>query len=180
MAGLADAYCSGCGLDRSSDQSLDETTRTPCPDRGVTPLTFRRTMVETTHTSASMSYVMSPGDQSRPWELRWRSIESSLQHLQQLQQGGVDRAAIEAAERELLDFYVLAYHLKDALIKEGAAPKQDVENAINNDPRLALLADLANLDKHHVLDVVRYPPRSGAAPSINQRAAAAEMRPDGG
>jgi len=36
-------------------------------------------------------------------------------------------------------------------------------NAITNDPRLALLADLANLDKHFKLT---RPPRSGCVPVI--------------
>jgi hypothetical protein len=39
----------------------------------------------------------------------------------------------------------------------------DVESAITTDPTLALLADLANLDKHFVLT---HPPRSGDVPRV--------------
>lgn len=65
-------------------------------------------------------------------------------------------------------FIIHAYHLKDAL--RAAAPSlglnaSDFEDAITNDLRLALLADLANLDKHLKLTK---PPRSGCVPVIEQ------------
>lgn len=64
-------------------------------------------------------------------------------------------------------FLFHTYHLKDAL--KDAAPglglsAYDIEAAITNDPRLALLADLANLDKHVNLNRLR----SGSAPVIEQ------------
>lgn len=62
-----------------------------------------------------------------------------------------------------MNFFVTAYHLKDALIAEGAAPRDDVEAAISSDDDLALVADLANLDKHRKLSK---PPRSGHAPVV--------------
>jgi hypothetical protein len=58
------------------------------------------------------------------------------------------------------------YHLKDALKREAVATGVTggvVEAAISSDPALALLADLANLDKHGMLD---HPPRSGHVPAI--------------
>jgi hypothetical protein len=74
--------------------------------------------------------------------------------------------AIMAARAELLTFFVRSYHLKDALVAEAAAlalTRNEIEKAISGDPELALLADLANLDKHHRLD---RPPRSGEVPVI--------------
>lgn len=77
----------------------------------------------------------------------------------------MSRDAIVAWRDRLCRFYVDAYHLKDAL--KGAASTlgidpQAIETAINGDPRLALLADLANQEKHSQLNR----PRSGYAPRI--------------
>lgn len=76
--------------------------------------------------------------------------------------------SIHAGLQRLFAFFIHAYHLKDAL--KEAAPQlglkpSDIEDAITNDPRLALLADLANLDKHMKLTK---PPRSRHAPVVNE------------
>lgn len=76
--------------------------------------------------------------------------------------------SIHAWLQQLLSFFIHAYHLKDAL--KDAAPSlgldaSEIEAAITNDPRLALLADLANLDKHFKLKKL---PRSGCVPVIQQ------------
>jgi hypothetical protein len=75
-------------------------------------------------------------------------------------------AAIHAAHAELQAFYTQTYHLKDAL-KEASGTTgvsgQTIEDAITNDPDLALLADLANLDKHGHL---AKKPRSGHTPKV--------------
>ena len=77
----------------------------------------------------------------------------------------MSRDAIFAWRDRLCGWYVQAYHLKDAL--KGAASTlginpQAIEKAINDDRRLALLADLANQEKHSQLDQQR----SGYAPKI--------------
>lgn len=54
--------------------------------------------------------------------------------------------------------------MKDAAPGLGLKPS-DVESAITKDARLALLADLANLDKHMKLTKA---PRSGTVPSIEK------------
>ena len=73
--------------------------------------------------------------------------------------------SIHASAYRLFSFFIQTYHLKDAL--KDAAPglglKPNVEDTITNDSRLALLADLANLDKHTKLTKA---PRSGCAPVI--------------
>jgi hypothetical protein len=78
----------------------------------------------------------------------------------------VSGEAIHAARRRLESFYVNAYHLKDDLKVASAAigiTKTAIEAAIDSDPDLALLCDLANLTKHRHLS---RPPRSGHLPRI--------------
>jgi hypothetical protein len=70
--------------------------------------------------------------------------------------------------QRLFSFFIHTYHFKDVL--KNAAPslglnQSDVEDAITKDPRLALLADLANLNKHFKLTKT---PRSGSVPIIEQ------------
>jgi len=55
-------------------------------------------------------------------------------------------------------------------VQNGAAPKKFVEAAIDASPNLALLADLANMDKHRRLNK---PPGSGEVPVIDGPAAQA-------
>jgi hypothetical protein len=75
--------------------------------------------------------------------------------------------AVHQAVQDFMSFFGLAYHLKDAL--KAASPQglqgSAAESAVSNDPTLALLADLANLDKHFVLSK---PPRSGDSPSLGE------------
>lgn len=75
-------------------------------------------------------------------------------------------SAIHAATHRLHSFYVQSYHLKDALKAEAGATgvaAATVETSISNEPDLALLADLANLDRHGNLNM---PPRSGHIPVV--------------
>jgi len=75
--------------------------------------------------------------------------------------------AMHQAVQDFMRFFGLAYHLKDAL--KAASPQglhgSAVESAISNDPTLALLADVANLDKHFVLTKA---PRSGDVPRLGE------------
>jgi hypothetical protein len=86
--------------------------------------------------------------------------------------------SIFAWRDRLCSFWVRTYHLKDALKEAAPAlgldPK-DIEKAIANDPRLALLADLANLDKHQRLSKG---PRSGCVPVIG-KASGQDVIPQG-
>jgi hypothetical protein len=70
-------------------------------------------------------------------------------------------APIQNANHNLHSFFVQAYHLKDSLIQDAGTtgvPKTTIEA----DLHLALLADLANLDKHGKLGGS---PRSGDIPT---------------
>jgi hypothetical protein len=63
-----------------------------------------------------------------------------------------------------MEFFVSAYHLRDALVKDHVAGRDQVERAISDSPTLSLLADLANLEKHRILE---RPPRSGEIPRMS-------------
>lgn len=111
-----------------------------------------------------------PGDQGQDWDRRWQDIEAEVANLFQPFTTPMTGPAIQAARQRLLDFYVTAYHLKDDLISSSAVtgvPRKTIENAISNDPDLALLADLANLRKHRKLNRT---PRSGHVPTELSRA----------
>jgi hypothetical protein len=81
----------------------------------------------------------------------------------QLRADALTGDAVNSAQHELASLFIQTYHLKDALIKETSIRKADIEAAITASRDLALLADLANLDKHGQLDK---PPRSGIVPRI--------------
>lgn len=69
--------------------------------------------------------------------------------------------AIQDAAADLLDFFGRAYHLEDAIVADGAFAARKLEAAITAYPDLSLLADIANTDKHQVLNKE---PRSGDRP----------------
>jgi hypothetical protein len=111
---------------------------------------------------------VTPADQARDWKRRWREIERRLSDMRQPRAGSIGGDAINVARDGLHSFYIECYHLKDALKIEapllGITGRQ-VEDAITADPALALLADLANLDKHAALNTKKHPPRSGHVPT---------------
>jgi hypothetical protein len=72
-------------------------------------------------------------------------------------------SAIDKAFEELKSFYVSTYHIADALKDAGVIKKV---SDIDTDPRLRLLADVANLAKHRTLDGK---PHSGAKPAFGRR-----------
>jgi hypothetical protein len=108
-----------------------------------------------------------PGDQKRGWKQRFHEAERELKKLMEPQTSERSGDAVNAARHSLHSFYVQTYHIKDALKNDAASTGVSgttVESAITNTPVLALLADLANLDKHGRL---KDPPRSGSVPVID-------------
>lgn len=112
---------------------------------------------------ASLTLTLTPADTSRGWKRRWAEAQRDLARLEQLRTDALSGDAVNSARHELGSFFIQTYHLKDALIKETSIPKADIEAAVTASPDLALVADLANLDKHGHLDK---PPRSGIVPQI--------------
>lgn len=161
-------FCAVCGVERPDVPGMPADGRTPCPSCGAINVNYSVHAVATVRTTASASYTMRPGNQAHDWQLRWRLIEHDVAQVTGLRSGGVSADAIEKAERDLFEFFGSCYHLKDILIQDGIVPKQDMEDAITDDPDLAFLADLANLDKHHRLSKQ---PRSGDVPRYLERTA---------
>lgn len=159
--------CSKCGASRLREVA-DMAVRPPCPHCGETGLIHRVGIVETASTSDSLTAELIPGNQVRDWKQRWKHIQDEIKTILSPHTETMSSESIHAAQQRLLSFFIQTYHLKDAL-KDAAVglrlkPK-DVEDAVTNDPRLSLLADLANLDKHMNLT---QPPRSGIVPIIGQ------------
>ena len=109
---------------------------------------------------------MTPTGPIRDWRQLWHRIQAELTALDQGISVPMSSDAIRERCDRLLGFYVLAYHLKDALIKEGAVNKKAVEAAINSEADLALLADLANIVVKHSGPDPKHSPRSGSVPRI--------------
>lgn len=157
--------CSKCGASRPA---ADKTARLPCPYCGGTSLTISMSFEESMSISDRYLAELVPGNQARDWKQRWRLIQKEVQIVCYPHTDAMSGELIHASLQHLFSFFIHAYHLKDAL--KDAAPElglkpSDIEDAITNDPRLALLADLVNLDKHTRLTK---PPRSGSVPIIEQ------------
>ena len=127
---------------------------------------FERTCSDAVNFSGSLSMELSPAAQVRDWRQRWLEIQSHLRRLCAPHSETLSGESIQTANHELQSFFVQAYHLKDLLIEAAnttGISRTTIEDAIKQDARLSLLADLANLDKHGKLSK---PPRSGEVPVI--------------
>ena len=132
----------------------------------------------TIHTTSEVFADLVPGKQVRDWKQRWTLIQSDLEQLLAGTTAEMSSESIHSFHQQLLSFYIHAYHFKDSLILTSGLSSTVIEGAINNDPRLALLADLANQDKHTVLNTKKRPPRSGAIPVIEQISGADSLTAD--
>jgi hypothetical protein len=116
--------------------------------------------------TVSLEAALTPEEQERTWKRRWQDAQQHLARLLAPRMEPCSADAIHAGHGDLQAFYTQTYHLKDSL-KEASGTTgisgQTVEDAITNNRDLALLADLANLDKHGHLTK---PPRSGHTPRI--------------
>ncbi len=165
---MSDVHCKGCGAERPAELASSP-ERTPCPNCGETALNISRSVADTVRAVDSALLVkLTIPVQDRDWQHRWEQVQRRLRTIFQPRQVTLSGASIQDARGELHSFYVEAYHLKDALknlLGSVGRDPQQVERVINGDGRLALLADLANLDKHGKLNV---PPRSGYVPTISE------------
>jgi hypothetical protein len=169
--------CSNCGAERSA-RWRTAGPPTPCLRCGDTHLTFSIAMRATMRLAGRAAPTLGTKP-SEGWEARWRGIERELATVQERRTGTLSGEAIGDAERQLRAFYVLAFHLRDALIEEASTtgiPEGVVKAAVRNDPALALLADLANLDKHGKLND---PPKSGHAPRLGEARGASSLEAPG-
>jgi hypothetical protein len=171
---LTGVRCSSCGAERSV---LWRTAgpATACLRCGDTHLVFMVGMTAGIgfDTQAAATLVTEP---PTGWQSRWQAIERGLAALPVVHTGVVSGETMDAATRQLMSFYVLCYHLKDQLIEEASTTgvsREAVEKAVTAEPTLALVADLANLDKHGKLNK---PPRSGHIPRLAELRGAQRLR----
>jgi hypothetical protein len=158
-------FCGGCGSPLDQPANLPVKERIPCPICGSTFRQINVTCNEKLKLAGSLSMELTPGTQARDWRQRWTEIQEHLKRLLASHSEPISAASIQNANHDLHSFFIQAYHLKDSLIKDAGTTgvtKTTTENAITADPHLALLADLANLDKHGKL---RGSPRSGDIPT---------------
>ena len=162
---MATLICGKCGANQP--EPLDTSLGYPdCDQCGARTWRIDVTITECVSASSVVLGRLTPGgDTARDWERRWQSIQEELKSLSEPSMETMTKNAILSWRDRLCGWYVQAYHLKDAL--KGAASTleidpQAIETAINDDLRLALLADLANQDKHGQLNQAR----SGDVPNI--------------
>lgn len=164
--GVSRVTCSGCGAERSPNL-IGVSNRPPCPECGETAVTLDKTVqFAALGIASSVEASLRPGEQERTWERRWQDAQDQLARLLASRTEPLSTGAIYAAHAELQAFYIQTYHLKDSLKAASGKTGIDgktIEDAVTNDPDLALLTDLANLDKHGHLN---RPPRSGHAPKV--------------
>ena len=158
-------FCGGCGSPLDQPANLPVEERTPCPICGSMSRQINVTCTDKVKFTDSLSMELTPGTQARDWRQRWIEIQEHLKRLLAPHSGPMSAASIQNANHDLHSFFVQAYHLKDSLIQDAGTtgvPATTIENGITADPHLALLADLANLDKHGKLSKA---PRSGDIPT---------------
>ncbi len=156
-----EVQCRGCGQNRPPGEA-ETVNRTPCPQCGATAI--RLSPSPDPWSSGITSFDVEV--MTEEWERRWRGLEREIERLVERRREPVSREAAAAALQNIRSFYVSAYHLKDLLKLASATTgigARDIEDAINNNPELALVADLANLDKHGHLSG---PLRSGHLPRL--------------
>ena len=163
----ATVSCGKCGVSRPRELA-GPVERPPCPECGCELLFVTIRFNDSIPAPEdSVSFSLLPDNQDRGWRERWVRIQTGLAAFQSPQMEPISTETIHAAEERLRSFYVLTYHLKDALKDEsgtnGVPSKTAVEKAITNDPDLALLADLANRSKHGAPGP-EFDPRSGEWP----------------
>jgi hypothetical protein len=139
--------------------------RPPCRCCGANAVHVRLGVASEINVAAELSVALGAAP-ARDWRRPWIVLQHELARLREPRTGELSGVETHAALQDLQSFFIHAYHLKDSL--KAASPavgisKDEIEAAITADPDLALLADLANLDKHAVLD---RPPRSGDVPVV--------------
>lgn len=166
-SGSQHVICTDCGTPREAELAQAEVeSRDPCSVCGSTAITVHLHVADSAvATDSVVSLGLTPGEQGRDWRRRWQEVQRDVVELSAPQTGEFSADGIHAAAHRLHAFFIHTYHLKDALKADtahGVRPAV-IEKAITNDPDLALLADLANLDKHFQLSKTT---RSGDVPVI--------------
>lgn len=157
--------CLNCGLPRALEIS-SMPIRPPCERCGSNAISIHLEIKEKISIFSQCISELTPGKQDRDWKQRWDLIQNDFKQVTAPCLKPMCSEEIHILYQRLCSFYIHAYHLKDALIASASLPrlsKSVIEKEITNDKRLAILADLANLDKNCQLTRNI---RSGAVPII--------------
>ena len=158
-------FCLDCDVRLLDDeQSLPE-KRAACMVCGSTKRRMSDLITVTARASGEAFGSIIPAQQKREWKLRWKQLNTEILILASPVYGPLDSDRIKEEASRLHTFLVSMNSLRDTLIHE---PGQIVSSAaittrIKKDSRLALAIDVANLEKHVVLDRKIW---TGVAPSF--------------
>ena len=161
-------FCGSRGTPLDEPANLPVTNRAPCRSCRSTSRRIEVTCTGNLNLAGALSTELTPGAQARDWRQRWAEIQQHLTRLSALHSEPLSAKSIQNANHDLQSFFVQTYHLKDSLIQDSGTTgisSSTIESAIKGNPHLALLADLANLDKHGRLT---RPPRSGDVPVLRK------------
>jgi hypothetical protein len=158
--------CTSCGAERPDDSAAGPVI-TPCSSCGSTAVTVQLSAVMAATSSASAVLDVGLADLGWGWRRHWEDIETGLTELLAPPTEIRSPDAIRSARDRLFAYYCRVLHLEDALIAEAGTTGVSVttvRNAVDNEPDLALAADLCNLGKHVTLTRRT---RSGVAPTVS-------------
>jgi hypothetical protein len=147
-------------------EPFDVDASEPVEEPQPAPITLQLSATAEVSAALELRTGLRLSDHSRDWKRRFTEANFELDRLLAPRTDELDGEAVYAAQRELGSFYIQAYHIKDALLADAKSHRIDrrtIENMISVDADLALLADLANLEKHVKLDQ----PRSGTVPTVS-------------
>lgn len=163
-ATVSSISCSECGYELDPEWA-HRPDRPPCPQCGATGVAIAVDIATEINIASEIEVGIGPSDPERDWAQRWNEIQTELHRIDRRYDPPPTSEAVMTANGDLFQFFVRAYHLKDALILDPSSGllKKTVEDAVSDTPALALLADLCNLNKHYEWDPSKTP-RSGGIP----------------
>jgi hypothetical protein len=148
--------------------------RKPCSLCGSETHQYFAGQVEHAAASDHLKIALLPANQTRDWRQRWEALKREANSLNMRMMTPCSAESIASERQRLQSFFIQCYALKDILIMEApnAVSASTVENAVTTDPNLALIADLANLDKHgrltRKMKGSASPARSGTIPTYGR------------
>ncbi len=164
---MTEVTCADCGAIRPAElAATDVRPPPPCPECGGIKLCLDAMVQESLSITDNTSTRLTPGNQARNWRQRWSVLQWDLQKLRAPRTDVMSADAIHSSLQQLCTFFTQAYHLKDALKADPlvrSLQEPTIEDAVSGDAMLALLADLANIEKHLHLNKA---PRSGSTPQF--------------
>lgn len=158
--------CANCNAARPAELAEAPLPRPACPHCGGTSVVINAEFTSTFSSECNFVPSITLGAPNSNLWRRWEDLNAELARLNTPIHGVMSRERIYQACDHIQSFVVSAYNFKDALKHEAnllGITRSAIEGAFNTDPRLSLLADLANLIKHSSLTKAA---RSGSVPAF--------------